>query len=152
MAKETTQHRLPIISKAQSGFCKDCKHFVLEDDIDGPGIPWCGNVATKTLNHPIGFLNKNAKACDLFETDQDQYFKTVSDGKLTFQRDKVASREHWSFTIVKVCLCLGFVKSLFTGQDEMAFKMALFLVVLSTLSLVKEVSADFIKGSLRVTR
>lgn len=150
--RKAVRYELPILEKAQTEFCKDCIHFVVEDDIDGPAIPWCGNLETKKLDHPIGFLNTNAKACALFEGPGGRDLTTIRIGESITQANESARKEHWSLTMIKICLCSGVVKFLITGQDAMAFKMALFVVVLSAIGFAKEVSADFVKGSLRLSR
>lgn len=130
--------------------CKDCKHFVPERDVDGPGIPWCGNSKTKRLDHPICFLKEDAKACNFFEAVKTDKPKTISIGAINSRQDSSARKEHWSSTLasalIKVCLCIGFLKFAFMGKEEMTSKLALLLVIVSA---AKEVSANFINKLFR---
>lgn len=135
------------MSNSENNLCKGCKHFVLEMDADGPGIPWCGNPKTKKLDHPIGWLNSGAKACQLFETVKVD--NSVSIQALTSQQETSARKEHWSSSIIKVCLCLAFLKFAFIGNVEMTYKLGLVLLIAGT---AKEVTANIMKGSIKLSR
>jgi hypothetical protein len=53
--------------------CRDCRFFIALPDVDGPGIPWCGNVQTKeNRNPPIGWLKSDALACEFFADTRTQ--------------------------------------------------------------------------------
>lgn len=136
------------MNNGENKLCKDCKHFVLEPDADGPGIPWCNNPQTKNLDHPIGWLRREAKACQFFEpakvNEPDDTFIALNSFK-----DTSARKEHWSALFIKLCLCIAFLKFAFNGNEQMTFKLALFLVIVST---AREVTANLTKGSISVTR
>jgi hypothetical protein len=49
--------------------CSECKHCLWIAVID-EAVPFCNNTLTKQREHPIGFLSRQAPACELFEEIQ----------------------------------------------------------------------------------
>jgi hypothetical protein len=124
-----------------------------QQDADGPGLPWCGNPATKELDHPIGFLAHNdAAACELFEDKRAEAVVPAPAAHVVTGREPATRKEEWSLLVVRLCFCGAFLKCLIEGQYDMTYKLGLALIALSAISVARELSADFAKGSLKLTR
>lgn len=140
------------MKKHSDRMCTDCKYFQTYDDVDGPGIPWCQNPKAKELPCRVMNLDRTAIACRYFEdvtvVSPSKVSATPAHSKLSAAKRKLG----WSFgfTIAGFWICI--FRVMFDKQYSIGFEMMVVLSLLWGASFAKEVSADLIKGKVKLSR
>jgi hypothetical protein len=133
--------------------CTGCKFLEVQEEFDGPGILWCRNSTTKELDHPIGFLDARAPAC--------QYFKGIIEkeeaatGALKckqMQPEPLGRKVGWWFGLTQVGFWVCIFLTICGHQYDAAFRMLALLAALLAINLVREVSADLLTGKIKLSR
>lgn len=77
------------MTKRQLRLCKDCKFCLSLFDYEAESNSlFCGNVLTKEMAPPIGFLSHNEKECEFFEWAQVDPHNSPSTAKGNFGMKK----------------------------------------------------------------